>query len=166
MEERWKEETEAALRMVDLTTPATKPTLLCLQDNGRIQQSKTTETTTHKSFKDRAPTYKFSKRKAWLIKFCWPMNICFKSWCQLWPLIRIAGLERLADLTEPLLEPLQNSSLCKQTGKLGRETDQCACIHWTVVIHISGPSCEAHLKQVLMIGKQIFITHAFLLENL
>jgi len=92
------------------------------------------------------------------------MNICFESWCQLWPLTWIAGLQRLADLPEVC-------RLCKQTGNLDREliSDLCAWIHWTIgpVTHISGSRFGAHFKQVMiMIDKQIFIRHAYLLENL
>ena len=75
--------------------------------------------------KGQASIYKFSKRKAWLIKFCCPRNINFKSWCQLSTTADLNScLQRLSDLPQPMLEPYQICNLCKQTGNLGRETDQ------------------------------------------
>jgi len=68
------------------------------------------------------------------------------------------------DLPKPLHEPkVQVCSLCKQTCKLGRETDQRPVVCLNSPNNSSGHSCEAHLKKALiMIGQQIYISYAFL----
>jgi len=107
------------------------------------------------------------KRKAWLIKFCWLLNI----------LLQVLMPTMTADINSWSPETwwhARSLSLCRFATCVNRQinlvgklaSNLCAWLHWTIVILISGQSCGPCMEYtwgvLIMTDKQIYISYAFL----